>query len=575
MEGSKRVIALCLLLVVNILSVSSINVAKASEGKIPLYVEIRRIMVLDIIERAGEFVDWHYYITINDGGECYTDEYSLTWCLNDKWIYKVHKFSVSSRYIRLYIDLVDDDERSYQDLADISSHVGGGIDNYREFTRGTRFSGLYDLKNNQLLDADEFTRKTGCYITSGEFDGSNDVDENDAELWFNIWDEYEPPRAEAGPDLHCARGEEVILDASGSFVANGSYLAECEWDLDDDGVFDTKGTTARHTFDVTGEYTVTLRVKDSLSELSVDTCVVRVGDSPPVASFTYDPKGPSILDSVQFNDTSIDPEGLITSWHWEFGDGESSTIRDPVHGYADKGTYEVELTVEDNTGNTDTSWDKITVVNLRPVADFSFSPEDPERGQDVHFVDESSDPERRPLRYEWVFGDGYTSTEQSPLHGYLASGNYYVGLTVTDDEGRSDEITKIVSVIQRHDLTLVVRDPLGIAVSGAEVTLLSDDGYAASSTTNEYGMAVLPGLPEGLYEVRVRLFGLTTSTFCPLMSSMTQMLRVTLSVYTMGIGGSILSVLALAGVIGMRRNASPEKGEGDKSSGKKRRKAKG
>jgi PKD repeat protein len=574
MKRSTRLIAVCILLLVNMSSVSSLNVTNASEGKIPLYMEIRRIKVLDIIERAAEFVDWHWYITINDGGECYIQESSEKGCLSDKYIRRVHNFSVSSRYVRLYIDLVDDDELSYQDLADISSHAGGGIDNYREFTRGTRFSALYDVKNNQLLDADEFIKKTGCYITSGEFDGSDDVDENDAELWFNIWDEYEPPRAEAGPDMHCARGEEVILDASGSFVANGSYIAEYEWDLDDDGEFETKGATARHTFDVTGEYTVTLRVKDSLSELSVDTCVVRVGDSPPVASFTYNPKGPSILDSVQFNDTSSDPEGLIISWHWEFGDGDSSTVRDPVHGYADKGTYEVELTIEDNTGNTDTRGDNITVVNLRPVADFSFSPEEPERGQDIHFVDESRDPEGRALRCVWDFDDGHTSIERSPIHGYQVSGNYYVGLTVTDDEGGVDSITRIVSVIQRHDLTLIVRDPLGIAVSRAEVTLLSDDGYAASSTTNEYGMAVLPGLPEGLYEVRVRFFGLTTSMFCPLTASMTEMLRVTLSVYTMGIAGGMLTVLALVGVVVMRKNASPEKEQKDKPWKKKRKKAK-
>lgn len=557
----------------NILSVSSFSITHGSEDKIPLHVEIRRIKVLDVIERANEFVDWHWYITINDGGESYIQESSENWCMSDKYIRKVHNFSVSSRYVRLYIDLVDDDELSYQDLADISSHAGGGIDNYREFTRGTRFSALYDVKNNQLLDADEFIKRTGCYITSGEFDGSDDVDENDAELWFNIWDDYEPPRAEAGPDIRCARGEEVILDASGSFVANGSHIAEYEWDLDDDGEFETKGATARHTFDVTGEYTVTLRVKDSLSEVSVDTCVVRVGDSPPVASFTYNPKGPSILDSVQFNDTSSDPEGLIISWLWEFGDGDNSTVRDPVHGYADKGTYEVELTVEDNTRNTDTRRDNITVVNLRPVVDFSFSPEEPERGQEIHFVEESRDPEGRALRYEWNFGDGHTSTDRSPLHRFQVSGNYYVGLTVTDDEGGIDSITRIVSVIQRHDLTLIVRDPLGIAVSRAEVTLLSDSGYAASSTTNEYGMAVLPGLPEGLYEVRVRLFGLTTSTFCPLTASITEMIRVTLSVYTIGLSGGVLAVLALVGFVLMRKNASPKEEQVGKPSGKKRSKA--
>lgn len=71
---------------------------------------------------------------------------------------------------------------------------------------------------------------------------------------------------------------------------------------------------------------------------------------PLVAGFTADPTSGSAPLSVQFTDTSA---GGPTSWSWDFGDGGSSTARNPVHTYANEGAYTVTLTVE-NTHDNDT-----------------------------------------------------------------------------------------------------------------------------------------------------------------------------------------------------------------------------
>jgi PKD repeat protein len=55
-----------------------------------------------------------------------------------------------------------------------------------------------------------------------------------------------------------------------------------------------------------------------------------------------------------FTDKSKDDDGSITSWQWSFGDGTTSAEQNPVHVFAERGRYEVLLTVTDDEGASDT-----------------------------------------------------------------------------------------------------------------------------------------------------------------------------------------------------------------------------
>ena len=83
---------------------------------------------------------------------------------------------------------------------------------------------------------------------------------------------------------------------------------------------------------------------------------------PPTAMFTW----VADLTDVSFTDTSTD-DGSISSWSWDFGDGNSSSARNPQHSYAAGGDYTVTLTVTDNHGASD------AVSNLVSVEGPSFS----------------------------------------------------------------------------------------------------------------------------------------------------------------------------------------------------------
>ena len=83
-----------------------------------------------------------------------------------------------------------------------------------------------------------------------------------------------------------------------------------------------------------------------------------------------------------------------------------------------------------------------STVNAPPVADFSYGCTDLE----CVFTDESTDSDGTIASHSWDFGDGATSAEQNPTHAFAEEGTYTVSLTVTDDGGASNTISRDVEV---------------------------------------------------------------------------------------------------------------------------------
>ena len=77
-------------------------------------------------------------------------------------------------------------------------------------------------------------------------------------------------------------------------------------------------------------------------------------DTKPVAAFSVNETEVIDGNASVFTDLSFDQNGSISSWNWNFGDGNSSTEQSPVHTY-DIGEYTVVLTVTDNTGNANSN----------------------------------------------------------------------------------------------------------------------------------------------------------------------------------------------------------------------------
>ncbi|MBT8195002.1 MAG: PKD domain-containing protein, partial [Bacteroidia bacterium] len=211
------------------------------------------------------------------------------------------------------------------------------------------------------------------------------------------------------------------------------------------------------------------------------------------ANFTFISTGNP--NQYSFNDASTG--GTITNWIWDFGDGNTSTMQNPIHTYSQPGTYNVCLGIVDNTGCIDTTCQTLTVVGVpcvdpnqidstvictaiyAPVcgcnnvtysnscvaefyggvtswttgpcstgggcqADFGyiigFNP------LAVTFTDSSIVTNDSIVSWNWDFGDGTVSNQQNPGHIYAQSGTYTVCLTIVTASGCTDTLCIPITV---------------------------------------------------------------------------------------------------------------------------------
>jgi PKD repeat protein len=323
----------------------------ASENLPTVWVKVYRIQAIDTIENALESnADWRYTITIIDGETSTTREYKLEENYDDAIVDRPDSFTnIKNQDVFVKITLYKDD-LSGSEIADISSS-------------GTSFDCTYNLASNEF-GGDETSIEGDYYKTSGDYDGSRQTDENDANLWFAIFDDYDAPVAKAGGDQSVYTGEKVNFDGSLSAASEGSSIVKFEWDFENDGVIDAEGENTSYTYNLKGTQTCRLVVTDSIGVMSEDTFLVNVLNRYPKAEFTFSPSNPNIQDLVNITDASSDPDGSITSRFWDFGDETNSTLQNPSHTYSQKGEWQIILTVTDNHGAKNSTTHTVTVINL-------------------------------------------------------------------------------------------------------------------------------------------------------------------------------------------------------------------
>ena len=232
-------------------------------------------------------------------------------------------------------------------------------------------------------------------------------------------------------------GTPVAFDGSGS--TDDSNIVSYAWDFGDTNT--GSGATPSHTYATAGTYNVALTVTDDSGAFntSATTPATIAANLLPIA----DPNGPysgSTGVPVTFDGTgSIDPDGTVVGYAWDFGDGNIGSGPTPSNTYADAGTYTVTLTVTDNAGGISapvTAPATISAANQPPVADAGgpYSASMIFDSGTVTFDGSGSDdPDGTIASWEWDFGDGNTGSGETAIHTYTAPSTYVVTLTVTDD----------------------------------------------------------------------------------------------------------------------------------------------
>ena len=200
------------------------------------------------------------------------------------------------------------------------------------------------------------------------------------------------------------------------------------WDFGDGNT--STAQSPLHTYGANGTYLACLTIftSDSCTSTYCDTVVVNCPPPTCQAEFVYTLFG---CPSVQFFDQSVSFPDSVGSWLWDFGDGNTSTAQNPNHTYGANGVYLACLTITTTGGCTSTYCDTL-VINCPPAscqAEFTYI-SNAAQCPTVKFTDQSTSAPGTIVSWAWDFGDGNTSTTQSPLHTYGANGTYLACLTI-------------------------------------------------------------------------------------------------------------------------------------------------
>jgi len=227
-------------------------------------------------------------------------------------------------------------------------------------------------------------------------------------------------------------------------LAFGSSIDSWHWNFEDAAAGDdsiSEQQNPHHLFTSSGSYNVAHFIIDErgcISDTSIKTVLVY---SLPVSNFTWDTACNG--NAVPFTDLSINGNGNVNAWNWQFGDALSSTLQNPSHLYSNYGDYSVTLSIEDNFGCSDSITKDIRVFS-NPIANFTAL--NPCAESQVEFIDESDSVGDPITSWFWDFDDGTYTSLQNPVHVYGGIGNYDVSLTVRNAGGCIDSIADMIEV---------------------------------------------------------------------------------------------------------------------------------
>jgi PKD repeat protein len=222
--------------------------------------------------------------------------------------------------------------------------------------------------------------------------------------------------------------------------------------LFDDGT-DAEGKFVTHAFAEEGDHTITLIASDG--ELTGKKIrhlnIIHQGTDPIAVAEISKTSGPTHFpfSFKASNSYDEDPNDDVVKFHWDFGDGFTSSEADTTHSYSKDDLYDIVLTVTDRTGRTDINTEfSIHVKNREPFVILNLlgtgivnTP--------IKMTATAQDPDGKITDYKWDFGDKNTldwSNESKPDHEYDKIGTYTVIVWVQDDAGQVNMSSGVIKI---------------------------------------------------------------------------------------------------------------------------------
>ena len=252
----------------------------------------------------------------------------------------------------------------------------------------------------------------------------------------------EPPHANFSYHPTNPNDINTVFFNDSSFDYDGNILC-WNWEFGDGN--SSSNQNPHHQYIEDGNYCVNLTVYDDDGDNNTVQKMIQIKNIPPKVRFSYDPLNPVVNQAIIFTDSSLDSDGAIINWTWDFGDGNKSSKRHPIHSYNKSGTFMVTLNVTDNDHRVNRTFQEI-YINVPPKANFHVTPEQRFTNTVLDFSDHSVDMDGMIVSWFWEFGDGNFSIMQNPSHQYADEGVFEVVLKIEDERGADDIMRKNICI---------------------------------------------------------------------------------------------------------------------------------
>ena len=255
----------------------------------------------------------------------------------------------------------------------------------------------------------------------------------------------------------------LVVNFTNSSVGGVTY----DWNFGNGNTFNG-ATPPTQTYTTDGMYTVSLTMTDANGCSETLTIPNMIDVSGPTVMFTMDQYNGCAPLTVQFSESSTSPNpssDSLTTWLWDFGDGSSifSGQTPPPHDY-DEGVYSVTLTVVTVNGcQASLTYQDTIQVGSIDLVNFSVNPTIECAKTPIEFIDSTTfngTPGPGEVSYYWDFGDGGTSTSQSPTYQYPSDTGYFDIQLIVDWRGCLDTLTMLQGIYIKAPISLFVPDQL-------------------------------------------------------------------------------------------------------------------
>jgi gliding motility-associated-like protein len=293
----------------------------------------------------------------------------------------------------------------------------------------------------------------------------------------------------------CFNTPVTFRDAS---VTSGSNIKTRYWNFGDGQTLTTTSqTTVTHTYTQPGTYYVWLQITDDNGCTSATPSYTRyITVTGPLASFTPSAVNVPLNSMVSFYNTTMNNYDYNSTYQWDFGDGNTSTMYSPSHTFAQAGTYTVRLKATNSvTGCSSEATHVVVVRNFNTAFNFNLS-----------FITSKSCP---PVlvrfnntsvgysRIVWDFGDGITVENVGyPSHIYEKPGKYIITLYGYGPNGLKG--THIDSIVVQEPKASLAADDLEGCIGN--VVTLNAKADSTKSYTWDFGDGFVTTSPDSFFK---------------------------------------------------------------------------